>query len=297
MASLTREKLVSKLGYVAYFNEQVWSKISNTAGGNVYHATGSAVTLQKDKITNVSIDGEGKATKTGESTITIKAAPRFNSTSYVGANTRSGSVKDSRPLAIRTEHLKTINPAARQYFTLSAEDIDAKATAMGKDPSLIVADALYSSCFQIIKALISIRPFKATWSHESSESGNRINEKFNGGGYAYGIFIDTPTVNTSWTNTSGSGSWGAGGSLSRWQITLGGNISALNLTETSVARNTVYKDNIIGADQTSSMVINFWNAWANRCKERNSFDYKYFSCHLNCHSSCHNSCHGSRSRR
>lgn len=297
MASLTREKLVSKLGYVAYFNEQVWGKINSTAGGNIYHATGSNVTLQKDKITNVTFDGEGKATKTGETNIVIKAAPRFNSTSYYGANTTTGSVKDSRPLAIRTEHLKVIDPNAKQYFTLSVEDLDAKAAAMGKDPNLIIADVLYASCFQVIKALISIRPFKATWNHESSEASRRISEKFNGGGYAYGLFVDAPTINQSWTSNSGSGSWGAGGSLSRWQITLGGNISALNLTETSVARNTVYKDNLIGADQTSSMVVNFWNAWANRCKERNSFDYKYFSCHTNCHSSCHNSCHGSRSRR
>lgn len=149
----------------------------------------------------------------------------------------------------------------------------------------------------MLRKLISIRPFKATWTHDSSVGNKRISEKFNGGGYAYGVFVDNPSINSSWTRNSGSGTWGAGGALSRWQITLGGNISALKLTEASVTRNGVYKDNVAMASRTVTMVTNFWNAWADRCRAKNSFDYKFFSCHLNCHSSCHSSCHGSRSRR
>ena len=49
MASIDKNKLISKLGYVAYFNEKVWGQINSTAGGNIYHA-GADITLNKDKI-------------------------------------------------------------------------------------------------------------------------------------------------------------------------------------------------------------------------------------------------------
>lgn len=296
MASLDKGKLISKLGYIAYFNERVWLNILNTAGQKVYHK-GSTITLNKDKITNITMDETGKATETGKSNITIQGTPKFNSVAFTGSNTTTGAVFYDKPDAIRAEHLKTLNPNDKQYFTLSAEDLDNKANSLGYSPNLVVADVLYACCFDIIRRLISIRPFTASWSHESSVSNKVINEKFNGGKYSYGVFIDNPVVDPTWIKNTGSGSWGQGGRLSRWQITLGGNISSLNLTETSVARNGVYVGSIAFADRTVNMVTKFWEAWANRCKESNKFDYKFFSCHLNCHSSCHSSCHGSRSRR
>ena len=285
MASLTKGKLISKLGYVAYFNEKVWQTIMSTAGNKVYH-NGGSITLTKDKITNVSLDDAGKGTSTGTTNITITGTPRFGSTSYYGANTSTGTQKDAKPYAVTPSHLKTLKAGDRQHFALMPEDLAG---------DIATADVLYKACFNIIAALISVRPFRATWTHESTVSGKSINEKFNGGNYSYAVFVDTPAAVS--TATTGSGTWGAGGSLSRWQVTLGGDIKKLNLTETSVARGSVYKGNVISASQTSSMVINFWTAWSDRCKEKNTFDYKYFSCHLNCHSSCHSSCHGSRSRR
>lgn len=287
MASIDKNKLISKLGYVAYFNEKVWGQINSTAGGNIYHA-GADITLNKDKITNVTADEEGRYIKTGETPISIKRMPKFSSTGYTGGNTTSGSVAFSDMDAIRPEHLKTLNADDRQMFTIYDTDIPSQ---------VIIADELYACCFNVIRKLISIRPFTASWQHDSSVANKKINEKFNGGSYAYGVFIDNPSVNTNWTKDSGSGIWGAGGTLSRWQITLGGNISALKLTEASVTRNGVYAGNAAVASSTVTMVSNFWTAWSDRCKARNSFDYKFFSCHLNCHSSCHSSCHGSRSRR
>lgn len=287
MASIDKGKLISKLGYVAYFNEKVWGQIASTSGNKVYHA-GSNLTLNKDKITNVSMASDGKCTKTGESSISVQGMPKFASTAYAGSNTTTGSVLFSKPNAIRSEHLKTLNANERQYFTIYDTDIPS---------TLIVADEIYTCCFNVLRRLISVRPFTASWTHDSSVANKKISEKFNGGSYSYGIFIDNPSVNSSWTSNSGSGTWGKGGRLSRWQITLGGNISALKLTETSVTRNGVYAGSVAMASRTVTMVTNFWNAWAERCKEKNKFDYKFFSCHLNCHSSCHSSCHGSRSRR
>ena len=287
MAQLNKGKLISKLGYVAYFNEKVWGQISSTAGGNIYHS-GDNVTLSNDKITNVSYDSEGKATSTGTTSISIKGTPKFSSTAYYGNNTTAGSILFSKPNAIRAEHLKTLTASTRQHFTITEADIPS---------NIIVADELYACCFTVLRKLISIRPFKATWTHDSSVSNKKINEKFNGGSYAYGVFIDNPTVTSRMTDTTGSGTWGKGGALSRWQITLGGNVSALKLTEASVTRNGVYANNKAIASNTVTMVTNFWNAWADRCKAKNTFDYHFFSCHLNCHSSCHSSCHGSRSRR
>lgn len=306
MASLDKGKLISKLGYIAYFNEKVWGQILSTAG-NIYHAGGN-VTLSKDKLINVTIDDNGKAVKSGETNITLKAAPTFSNTAYTGANTTSGSVLYSKPKVLPTEdangagasavaHLKNIDGSQKQYFTLQESDLDEKAEALGYDPKLVVADVLYACCFDVIRRLISVRPFTASWTHESSVASKNISEKFNNGNYSYGIFVDNPSVKSSWTANSGSGTWGQGGRLSRWQVTLGGNISALKLTETSVTRNGVYKGSVAAASRTVTMVTNFWNAWAERCKEKNKFDYKFFSCHLNCHSSCHSSCHGSRSRR
>lgn len=307
MASLDKGKLISKLGYIAYFNEKVWGQIVSTAG-NIYHA-GDNVTLTKDVLTDVTVDEEtGKTTKSGETTITIKAPPTFSSTAFSGANTSSGSILYSKPKALPTDdangvgegnvsHLKNINSEEKQYFTLQEEDIDNHAKTLGYDPKLVVADVLYACCFDVIKRLISIRPFTSTWTHESSVAGKNIYEKLNDGNYSYGVFIDNPSVKSSWTSNSGSGTWGQGGRLSHWQVTLGGSISALKLTETSVTRNGVYKGSVAMASRTVTMVTNFWNAWAERCKEKNRFDYKFFSCHLNCHSSCHSSCHGSRSRR
>ena len=287
MASIDKGKLISKLGYVAYFNEKVWGQIASASGNKIYHA-GNTVTLNEDKITNVTMDEKGKCIESGESKITIQGMPKFSSTAYAGSNTTTGSVLFDKPNAIRSEHLKNLNVNERQYFTIKDTDIPS---------TVIIADEVYTCCFNVLRRLVSVRPFTASWTHESSTANKKINEKFNSGSYAYGVFVDDPVVNSSWTINSGSGSWGAGGRLSRWQITLGGNISSLKLTETSVARNGVYKNNVATASRTVTMVTNFWNAWAERCKSSHGFDYKFFSCHLNCHSSCHSSCHGNRSRR
>lgn len=289
MANIVQGSLIKKLEYVQYFNEKVWGQISSAAGGNIYH-NGSAVTLSQDN------------------NISIKAAPKFSSVAYSGNNTTKGSILYNKPNAIPTSnksgvggngvpHLKTLSGNVKQHFTLSTSDIDAKATALGKNPSLIVADAIYSCCFDVIRALISIRPFKSTWKHDSSVANRKINESFNGGKFAYGVFVDNPSTQSSWEKVTGSGTWNKGASLSKWQVTLGGSISKLKLTEASVARTGVYVNSVAAATRTTTMVSNFWNAWSERCRGKNAFDYKFFSCHLNCHSSCHSSCHGSRSRR
>ncbi len=297
MASLDKGKLISRLGYIAYFNERVWTNIYNTAGNNIYHGGSSNITLSQDKITKVSMDASGKATKTGEESIVIKGSPKYGHTARAGANTTSGYVYLDKPNAVQTAHLKTLNANDKQYFTMSEETLDAKATTMGYPTQLAVADVLYSCCFDVIRRLISIRPFTATWQHESSVAGQGFTERFNNGGYSYGVFVDNPVKNNALENWSGSGTLHQGGALSRWQVTLGGNISSLKLTETSVARVGVYKGDKATANRTVDMVTKFWEAWTTRCKEKNKFDYKFFSCHLNCHSSCHSSCHGSRSRR
>lgn len=285
MTDLTKGKLITKLGYVAHFNEQVWEKIIATAR-TVYH-NGGNITLSQDKDTNVTLDPKtGAVTGSSTSNVTIAGTPRFSQTSYYGANTTTGAVKDRNPVAVTPSHLKTLKASQRQHFLLMPNDLTG---------NIATADVVYRACFNIISAIISIRPFKSTWQHESSEASKRFTVRFNNGNFAYGVFVDRPAPVSS--ATTGSGTWGAGGSLSRWQVTLGGDITSLNLQEDSVARDGVYRNNLIRADRTSAMVINFWNAWQNRCMAKNSFDYKYFSCHLNCHSSCHSSCHGSRSRR
>ena len=169
MASIDKNKLISKLGYVAYFNEKVWGQINSTAGGNIYHA-GADITLNKDKITNVTADEEGRYIKTGETPISIKRMPKFSSTGYTGGNTTSGKVAFSNMNAIRPEHLKTLNANDRQMFTIYDTDIPSK---------VIIADELYACCFNVIRKLISIRPFTASWQHDSSVANKKINEKFN----------------------------------------------------------------------------------------------------------------------
>ena len=140
MASIDKNKLISKLGYVAYFNEKVWGQINSTAGGNIYHA-GADITLNKDKITNVTADEEGRYVKTGETPISIKRMPKFSSTGYTGGNTTSGSVAFSDMDAIRPEPLKTLNADDRQMFTIYDTDIPSQ---------VIIADELYACCFNVI---------------------------------------------------------------------------------------------------------------------------------------------------
>lgn len=295
-ATIEKGKLISKLGYISYFNEMVFAGINRTAGSAIYH-NGGQVTLNQDKIMQVSQDAEGKVVKTGDSTITIKARPQYSSVAFAGANTTEGYVYLNKPYAVPDGQLNTVNQNAKQYWTLSETDMDNKAKSLSQDPTLIVADVLYSCCFDVIRALIYVRPFTASWTHESSVSGRRFTERFNGGNYTYGVFNANPTWDGSWGKTQGSGTWGQGGALHRWQVTQGGNINTLRLTEESVARNGIYKGSVAAASTTANMVANFWDAWASRCKEKNTFSYNLYSCHLNCHSSCHNSCHGSRSRR
>lgn len=294
MTDLTKGKLITKLGYVAHFNEQVWEKIVETAGGYTTTTSSGAqvanivsrtpVKLQ-DKRTNVTLDpNTGAVISSSTDNISVPGSPRWLGTSYYGNNTSTGAVKDRNPNAIVTTHLKNLSDSTRQYFLLMPEDLTG---------DVATADVVYRACFNVLSAIISIRPFKFSWTHESNVSGKSIN--FIQREFVYGIFVDNPTPVSS--ATTGSGTWGAGGSLSRWQVTLGGDITSLNLQEDSVAREGVYRGSLIRADRTSAMVINFWNAWRDRCMAKNSFDYKYFSCHLNCHSSCHSSCHGSRSRR
>lgn len=312
MANLSKGKLISKLGYIAYFNEKVWQTIASTAGNKIYHGGASDVTLNKDVITKTTQNAEGKTTKTGTTKIKIYARPTFSSTGYVGANTTSGSATFKNMPVMPVEsvavngtsqkiayHLKSLSANTKQYFTITEEDLDAMAVSMGYDPNLAVADVLYAACFQVIGHLICIRPFTASWTHDSSEKSKRINEKFNNGGYSYAVFDDTRSAEnkSAWKQTSGSGKWDAGNKLSKWNVTLGGNIKNLKITEAQVVRSGVYKDNIASASKTTTMVGHFWSAWSDRQVAKNKFNYEFYSCHLNCHSSCHNSCHGSRSRR
>ena len=329
-------KLISKLGFVAYFNNRVYEQIKANVG-DIYQGGQSNVTLQSDVITNVKFASTadknvGKYSSDGSTKISIKARPQFSSTGYQGSNTSTGSAWISAPVALPVDttdgltsgkdgngepmHLKKLSANTREYFTITTADVDAKATtywtAQGQAQGLsgnalttyvnnmknvITAEIIYSCCFEVIRKLISIRPFQASWQHDSSVTNRKINEKFNGGSYAYGIFIDNPLKKSTWEKNTGTGTWNAGGALTRWQITLGGSIDKLQLTETSVNRTGVYAGSKATALNTTSMVENFWTAWSDRCKAHNSFDYKFFSCHLNCHSSCHSSCHGSRSRR
>ena len=295
-ATIEKGKLISKLGYISYFNEMVFAGINRTAGAKIYHNGGQA-TLTKDKVTQVSQDAEGKTVKTGESNITILPRPQYSSVAFAGANTTEGYVYLNKPYAIPDGQLNNVNAGERQHWTLTDADLDNRAKELNQDPTLVVADVLYSCCFDIIRALIYIRPFTASWTHESSVSGRRFTERFTGGHYSYAVSDPNPSWDTSWGKTQGSGTWGQGGALHRWQVTQGGNISSLKLTEESVARPGIYKGSVASASGTVSLVSNFWDAWASRCKEKNTFSYNLYSCHLNCHSSCHNSCHGSRSRR
>jgi len=303
MATLNRGDLISKLGYVNYFNEKVWGQISSAAGGNIYHGGSSNVTLSND------------------SNISIKAAPKFSSTAYAGANTNTGSVFLDKPSAIPANttngigtgaaHLKTLS-SSRQYFTLNTSDLNSQAESIwtsrgqaaglsgaaltayvNEHKNLITADVIYNCCFTIIRKLISIRPFTASWTHTATAAAKKISENFNGGSYAYGVFVDNPSTTSSWLSNNGSGTWGKGGKLSRWQVTLGGNISTLSLSTASISRTGVYANELALASRAASMVSNFWSAWSDRCKAKNSFSYKLFSCHLNCHGACH----GNRTRR
>ena len=306
MATLNAGDLITKAGYVNYFNERVWGNISSTANGNIYHGGTSNVTLSSDGVT-------------------VKASPKFSSTAYAGANTTGGTVLFAKPNALpistssgvqsnggSAAHLKVLNAGTRQYFTLKTSDIDEQAviywTAKGQaqhltgdaltayvneNKNLIAADTIYKCCFTIIGRLISIRPFTSSWQHDSSIASKKISESFNSGNYAYGVFIDNPSTTSSWLANSGTGTWNKGGRLSKWQVTLGGNISTLRISEASVTRSGVYENNIAVASKAATMVSNFWSAWSDRCKAKNSFSYKLFSCHLNCHAACH----GNRTRR
>ena len=294
-ATIEKGKLISKLGYISYFNEMVMGRILSTAGNVLYHGGDKDVSLMKDCIPHATVDAEGNAKLGTTEVFGVARNPVYPLTAYAGANTTEGYAYISNPKAIPDGQMKVLQDVGNN-LTLTEEAMDKRAEELGQDPTLIVADVLYSCCFSVIRALISIRPFTATWKHESSVAGKRINARV-GTGYNYGFFVDNPTWDGSWGKTQGSGTWGQGGALHRWQVTQGGNINTLRLTEESVARNGIYKGSVAAAGTTANMVANFWDAWASRCKEKNTFSYNLYSCHLNCHSSCHNSCHGSRSRR
>ena len=292
MTDLTKGKLITKLGYIAHFNEQVFDKIAETAGG--YSISGStytapinsqnAVTLADKRTTVTEDETTGAILSSSEQSVKIEGLKTWAYTSYYGENTSTGTVQYQNPSVLTESHLKSIEDNSRAYFLLMPEDLEG---------NVIIADVVYRACFNILSAVISIRPYQASWTHESNVSGKSINASLSS--FAYGVFVDSPSSVS--TSTYGTGTWGAGGNLYYWQVTLGGNITALNLQEDSVSRDGVYTGSVISALKTSTMVSNFWNAWSDRCMAKNSFNYKFFTCHLNCHSSCHSSCHGSRSRR
>lgn len=282
--SLNKGDLITKIGLVQAINEKLWEQILATANGVIYHA-GNNVTLA-DEVQKAS----------GTSKISVAALPRFSGTSRTGNQTTSGVVKETNPPAVPAVHLQTLAANSRQKYTVIGADL--KATN-----GELKADTVYNACFAVLQALLHIRPFEAFWTHESTVAGQGWTRKAFATGYRYAVYKDNPVNYNSQipqkANMTGSGTWGAGGSLSYWVLSRGSNINQLNpaTAESVVPRPGCYKDNTMAAGNTTTMLNNFWNAWASRCRAANTFSYNYYSCHLNCHSSCHSSCHGSRSRR
>lgn len=266
--ALKKGDLISKLLFVQAFNEAVWGKINSASGGNIYHAGSSNVTT-----------GDGCA---------IKAYPKFSNTSYVASNGGTGTVKDTNPPAVPLVHLQTIPNGKRMYFQLAVSDL--KVTN-----KYVKASDLYSACMSVVNALVHIRPFTSRWYHERSTS-TQVYATFN---TSYAVYIDNPTAQNGKIpqsgNRAGSGTWGAGGSLSYWALNKGSNLGQVQ--EQHVAKGTVVTGQVEKADGINALMTNFYNAWKDRCLNQNTFDYTYYSCHHNCHSNCHSSCHGSRSRR
>lgn len=276
--SLTNQDLVTRLSIIQEFNNKLWNSINNIAGGKIYHA-GDDVTT-----------GDVVETASGSSKISLKGAPRFSGTSRYGAQdtTGNGVVKETNPIAIPVQHLQNIAANQRVGLTLTKDDLVIDAN--GDLP----ASTVYNACLSVLRALTHIRPFKARWIHESSFADKAIDKQFSSG-YSYALFADNPVNKNGQIATQKPNGWGEGYSLNYWAINRGSNIS--ELTPAEVPTSGVLK----GLDQTAKSVNDLldviYKAWETKCKEQNSFDYTYYSCHLNCHSSCHGSCHGSRSRR
>lgn len=277
--SLTKEQLVSRINIVQEFNNRLWKTILGNAGNKVYHAG-----------TNNVVTGDELQTTSGTSKITLYAVPRFSGTSRYGSQdtTGTGVVKETNPVAVPVQHLQNIPANKRVKLTLHKDDLVIDAN--GDVPALTI----YNACFSILQALIHVRPFKSRWIHESSFSDKRIDKQFSSA-FAYALYIDNPRNIDSSIPTQRAGNWGQGYSLSYWAINRGSNIASL--TTAAVPTNGVVKGLLQTAESMNGLIDNIWKAWQERCKEQNSFDYTYYSCHLNCHSSCHSSCHGSRSRR
>lgn len=267
--AIKKGELISKINYVNDFNAQVWDSIYNTIGRALYTNNGSGGTT-----------GDG---------VYYNGIPRFGATSYYGSNSLTGTVKDSNPRAVPEGHISSLS-SANAHLKITADDITT-------EDGYVTAEKIYNACFQVLKAVTHVRPFKSYWVHTVQGTSKRsgINMSF-ANDFRYAYFRDTFTNPSNTGKQEGFGTWGGGGSLSYWLIEQGCTWASLQITENSVLRSTMFTGNIIKAADTASVITNFWRTWSENCKNTNAFTYRYYSCHLNCHSNCHTN-HSNRSRR
>lgn len=295
-----KEKDVIKLtDVVERFNRDVWEKVKQDIGSKLYSNDIKPVKLVDD-----------------DPTMSSQGIPKFNSTAYIGINTRSLTTTIPVKNALPPEHLQSIdvdgdgNADNRFYFTLKWDDI-----AETESGTTIIAADLYTACVHVLKQLLFIRPLKSTWIHQSSEKNAQINETVN----YFGIYKDSRDKDLEATKrVQGSQTYTVpivdstrheiatmAGSYYEWSdYTKGSDLSIFSeltpegqsaSTYDVVKRSNWITGQTLYATYVQTEVDKFIKSWELKCNNNNRFTYTYNSCHLSCHSSCY--CHGSRHRR
>lgn len=295
MAELNINEIISLTKLVESFNDNVWVKLAASIG-TLHTNDNKKVTLSQDA-----------APRTG-GTISIKTGgvPQMNATAYIGVNTNNKSEQITVKNALPPAHLQTIDKNGdgvadiRRNFTLKWEDIASKKTG-----EIINANAVYNACYAVLRQLISIRPLKTTWNHEGS-AGFTTSYDY------YAIYKDSNSPDLAEITVGGKQvpaidsarhTVGSGTSMYyEWSgYSKGANFSIYSaIANPEKGAQVVQRNNCTEGQKLLAAAINreiqiFWEAWQNKCLNKNRFTYTYHTCHLSCHSSCY--CHNSRHRR
>lgn len=316
MSDIQKDSFINLVDLVASFNDKVWVVLKEQIG-TLYAR--NAETLTEDT----------GPSSSGEISISVEGVPQMNANAAIGVNVKSSKSYIPVKNALPPEHLQTVKPDVRRFFTLKWEDVknlayeDAyeKAIKSGKTEEeavelankakeIIYADAVYKACFDILRHLISIRPLRTTWIHDAT--GKPAKYAFTKTFDYYAIYEDkdssvldstiyndkqVPAVDPERHNVNGFA-----GSFYEWTgYSKGADFSIYSAIDNPEEGSQVVSRNncVPGAMLVSSLmnreIAIFWEAWANKCLNKNKFTYTYHTCHISCYSDCW--CYGSRGRR
>lgn len=277
------------------FNDNVWKQLVASAGlpaDSVYSNDNYGEVLSDDSYTGV--DGS-------HHTIKSVGIPQLPWTAWVGVNTTSHNRQITVKNALPPNHLRTLRGKGRQFYTLKWQDVASKVSG-----DVIDADDVYKAMYTVLHRLITIRPIYTTWQHDAG--GTAAGNAFTNSITYYGVYKRSDLEDSSALDSidySQHDVSGVSGSYYKWDgYAKGANFSIFSALDSTlpdsqkrqaVSRNNCIEGVALLASNINKEVSTFFQAWSDKCLNRNRFTYRYHTCHINCHSSCW--CYSSRGRR